>query len=197
MRMPEGERLDDAMQLIVDHSWRENMPRLSLGQLAELLPVLEEWYQQHFTPRRNPAPTERRKVQQKRRPAGTVTSGRVPARLRETVLRRDGHCCQRCGISLYGRDYSLQHRDARGMGGSKTKHTMANLVALCGSATTGCHGHVEAQPIESDRLGWSMPNGATPEEWPVLRYGASWEQPGDIWVPGSPHPDQIEMGAVA
>lgn len=40
---------------------------------------------------------------------------------------------------------SIQHRRARGMGGSRLAetHTLDNLLLLCGSGTTGCHGWVE------------------------------------------------------
>jgi hypothetical protein len=201
MRPPEGDRLDDAVDMFHDARWScpGGKPLVSTEQLAYWLLVLEPWFRdEYFVPKRKPVTVPKRpRTRSKPTPAGTVTSGKVPARIRDAALCRDGRCCQRCGISLHGRDYSLQHRDARGMGGSKTKHTLANLVALCGTATTGCHGYVESQPIESDRLGWSVPNGATPEEWPVFRFGASWEQPGDEWVKAEPHPYQIEMGAVA
>ena len=192
MRRPSEEDVADAVDRLHNDSWRSvNKPQLSTEQVEHLLllwvPVFAS------KPRLPSVPKEYRKAPQKRKPAGTVTSSKVPARIRQAALRRDEWTCQRCGISLYGRDYSLQHRDNRGMGGSKTKHTLANLVALCGSATTGCHGHVESQPIESDRWGWSVPNGVTPEEWPVFRFGTSWMQPGEEWVAAVPHPRQIKM----
>lgn len=194
MKLTEGEVLDDALELFHNHTWVAYKPEISPEQLAELIPVLAPLFQQA----RPKAQARKKLVAAKPRLApGTVTSSKVPARIREAALCRDGRCCQRCGVSLYGRDYSLQHRDARGMGGSKLKHTLANLVALCGTATTGCHGHVESERTESVRDGWSVPNGVTPEEWPVLRFGKSWELPGSGWVKAEPHPYQIEMGAVA
>lgn len=187
-RFVEGDRLDDAEQLILNHSWVSNMPRLDADQLSELLGVLAPLYREEFRPTRvTPA-------QRKRKPS---VSSNIPTKLRNAVLVRDGNRCQRCGLSLYGRDYSLQHRDPRGMGGSKLRHTMANLVALCGTATTGCHGDVESFRNDAKRDGWLIPDGVTPEEWPVLRFEARWEQPGDVWVQAEPHPRQIEMGAVA
>jgi 5-methylcytosine-specific restriction endonuclease McrA len=197
VKLTEGPELDDALELFHNHQWREQKPLISAEQLAELVPVLAPlFHRSRSQVRREPT---KQKVAN-RRPSGTVTSGRVPAKVREAVLARDGYCCQRCGAGLRiaEGDYSLQHRDNRGMGGSKLKHAMANLVALCGSATTGCHGHVESEPLESDRMGWSVPNGVTPEEWPVLRFGRSWEQPGEKrWEKTVPHERQREMWEVA
>ena len=68
----------------------------------------------------------------------------IPTKLRTQVLKRDDYHCVRCGRDITNGDYSLQHRDPRGAGGSRYANTMANLVTLCGSATTLCHGHVES-----------------------------------------------------
>lgn len=42
------------------------------------------------------------------------------------------------------------------MGGSKTAwvNLAANLVLLCGSGVTGCHGWVESNRAEATELGW-------------------------------------------
>lgn len=125
-----------------------------------------------------------------------IESSVIPKAIREAVLERDGYACTRCGVAIQRPFYSLQHRDARGLGGSRLRHTMDNLVTLCGSGTTKCHGHVESQRAESYALGWLVPNGAVPEEWPVLRWtpdGPRWMQPGDGWAPATPHPRQIEL----
>lgn len=42
--------------------------------------------------------------------------------------------------------YSFHHRKGRG---GKSPHTPQNLVTLCGSGTTGCHGFVHAHPSYS------------------------------------------------
>lgn len=79
-------------------------------------------------------------IPQQRTPGGTGP-GKVTRKL---VLERDGYQCVRCGrpagpgIGVY----SLQHRVARGVGGGNSP---ANLIVLCGSATTLCHGEVEAK----------------------------------------------------
>ncbi len=128
-----------------------------------------------------------------------MKSSVIPKKLRDDVLARDEFRCQRCRRWVGDRRwYSLQHRDPRGMGGPKLRHTMANLVTLCGTGTTGCHGYVESQRSESYEFGWLVPNGVTPEEWPVRRFGEkAYQQPGDEWVSVEPHPRQIELGAAA
>jgi hypothetical protein len=47
----------------------------------------------------------------------------------------------------YGFPVSVHHRRPRMMGGSRNESTYikpANLIVLCGSGTTGCHGWVES-----------------------------------------------------
>ncbi len=119
-------------------------------------------------------------------------SAHIPRPIRLAVLDRDEDCCQRCGRSVLSIRYSLHHRRPRKLGGSRHLHTMANLVTLCGTGTTGCHGEVEADRPTSRAFGWLVPNGVTPEQWPVFRHG-SWQQPGDIWTACEPHPRQTEM----
>lgn len=78
---------------------------------------------------------------------------------RNAVLARDEETCQRCGCRIDRNDYSLQHRRPRGAGGSKLPHIneAPNLLTLCGSATTGCHGWVESFRIDARGFGWSIP----------------------------------------
>lgn len=97
-------------------------------------------------------------------------SAAVAAAMRGIVFYRDGSRCQWCGVAInrsYG-DYSIQHRRARGMGGSKldTTNLAANLVLLCGSATTGCHGYVESHREESIARGFTLWNSRDPKVQP-------------------------------
>lgn len=109
--------------------------------------------------------------------------------LRAAVLERDRHCCQRCGRSILGRAYSLQHRLPRGRGGG---NSLANLVTLCGSATSpGCHAAVESYRTSAIRDGFLVPTSIDPADWPVHRYLSSWAQPSDSWVPTDPRPEQV------
>jgi hypothetical protein len=78
-------------------------------------------------------------------------------KVRALVLARDGFACAGCGKSIVGRPYSLQHRNARGMGG--TSRAAANsperLVVLCGDGVTGCHGLAESRdPLMHARGLW-------------------------------------------
>lgn len=83
---------------------------------------------------------------------------RIPRRHRDTgptpttvavVGERDGWACVSCGRSLRGGtrglDWCCQHRVARSAGGCRRPelNLPSNLVLLCGSAVTGCHGRVE------------------------------------------------------
>jgi hypothetical protein len=101
---------------------------------------------------------------------------RVTEHVRETVLDRADQMCERCGKYLDPFFYSLQHRRARGMGSSRRPDTNspANLIALCGSATTpgGCHQWVESHPDEARAEGMRIGQRENPLEVPVkLWYG--------------------------
>lgn len=98
-----------------------------------------------------------------------MTALRVPPATRTQVYVRDKHRCVRCGSST---PITLQHRTARGMGGSRlpAANASANLITLCGSGTTGCHGWVENHPTEALELGYRVRRGDDPTTVPVL-YG--------------------------
>jgi hypothetical protein len=107
------------------------------------------------------------------RPMSTFTRRRPQLRTRpyadtgpddatvKVVLGRDVYRCVRCGTDLLGPRgvrWSIQHRRARGMGGTTRPDTNRpqNLIALCGSATTGCHGWVEDHPTAAEAAGWRV-----------------------------------------
>jgi hypothetical protein len=59
------------------------------------------------------------------------------------------------------------------MGGTRAAwiNQPANLITLCGSGTTGCHGWVEHHPREARELGLSVSrNGLRPDCVPVLTW---------------------------
>lgn len=80
----------------------------------------------------------------------------IPQRARETVAVRDGHYCARCGVSIVDRTSSVHHRLARSVGGSTDPriNDLRNLIQLCGSGITGCHGFVHSHPKMSWEHGW-------------------------------------------
>lgn len=64
----------------------------------------------------------------------------------------------------------IQHRWPRGRGGG---NRLSNLILMCGSGTTGCHGWAETQErrIATDQ-GWFVKTGEDPAAKPVFtRYG--------------------------
>lgn len=78
------------------------------------------------------------------------------------VDARDEERCFRCLVPVRGG--SRHHRQLRRFG----DHSPANLLLLCGSGTTGCHGWVHAHPAEAYRHGWLVHGWDTPAAVPVL-----------------------------
>lgn len=78
----------------------------------------------------------------------------------ELVKRRDGGRCAKCGhVVTHGQrgiDWSLHHRRPRGSGGTVLDwvNLPANLLILCGSGVTGCHGWVETHREKARDLGY-------------------------------------------
>lgn len=68
------------------------------------------------------------------------------------VMERDEWRCACCGTPVRGREYSRQHRVARGSGGTRRLviNSPANLVLLCGSATTPDRCHARAEQRDPD-----------------------------------------------
>lgn len=96
--------------------------------------------------------------------------------VRELVRARAGSSCERCGMAL--RTGNIHHRKPRGMGGTTdpAANSPANLMLVCGSGTTGCHGWIESHRQEALTEGWLVPRTADPEGSPVRVWGAGWAQ---------------------
>lgn len=92
--------------------------------------------------------------------------------VRRQVIERDRNICQWCGlwVETEGGFYSLQHRRARGMGGSSRIDTNlpSNLVLVHGSGVTLCHGHIESHRDEAARRGFNVAQRLNPTEVPLL-----------------------------
>ena len=104
-----------------------------------------------------------------------------PVKITRKVDKRDGYACVRCGISLTVTSGSRHHRQRRRDGG----HTTSNLILLCGSGTTGCHGWAHAHPTNAHAAGYIVPatGRATPEVIPVLVYWPGAEPfQSHVWV---------------
>jgi hypothetical protein len=103
-------------------------------------------------------------------------SGPTPA-VRDAVLRRDEGRCVVCGATVAADDgdrmrplsgwYSLQHRVARGMGGRSVIDEPYNLLTVCGTGTTGCHGRIESHPEWARTQGYRVDSWDAPETVPV------------------------------
>ena len=125
---------------------------------------------------------------------------------RMAALKRDDGRCVRCGAIVADPDsgapfidWSLQHRRARGMGSSKdpVTNSLENLIVLCGSAVTGCHGAVEVNRESGRRFGYAVPQWRDPAVMPVQHWqlGWAWPTPDGAWIPalsgwdsdGQPH----------
>lgn len=81
------------------------------------------------------------------RPRKTQTAEERNARA--VVYARSGGRCELCGRPAE----SWSHRRAAGQGG---KWAPSNGLHLCGDGVRGCHGWLEAHPIDADLMGWRI-----------------------------------------
>jgi hypothetical protein len=89
--------------------------------------------------------------------------------LRTLLLLRCGGRCEATGDRLVSGRWSVQHRRARGMGGTRQPdvHSLANLMVVTGDGTRGVHGWIEAHPAHAARLGWRVAQGVDPATVPL------------------------------
>lgn len=82
----------------------------------------------------------------------------VPTGVLALVAQRDGHYCVRCSRSILNYPSSRHHRRPRMMGGTRDPriNDPRNLVSLCGSGTTGCHGWIESHRDQARAAGWLL-----------------------------------------
>lgn len=78
-----------------------------------------------------------------------MTAAQVPVAIAHAVDERDEQKCVRCGVWIEGNG-SRHHRQRRAVGG----HIRPNLILLCGSGTTGCHGWAHANPALARLAGY-------------------------------------------
>jgi hypothetical protein len=84
--------------------------------------------------------------------------------------RADGRC-EVCAGPLAGVvGFSIHHRLPRRMGGSRRPelNSPANLVVVCGSGTTGCHGRIEANRERAYEDGLLLRADQAPTDVPVM-----------------------------
>jgi hypothetical protein len=86
---------------------------------------------------------------------------------RDLCLERDEGKCFRCGTALTSW-HSCHHRRLRSGGGTTT---LDNLIMLCGSGTTGCHGWVHKHAQEARSNGWIVSRyGTGPADVPARHW---------------------------
>lgn len=82
-----------------------------------------------------------------------------------------------CGRPVQAGEYNLQHRRPRGIGGTSLAeaNSPANLVVVCGTGTTGCHGRIESNRAWAEHAGYLVRHGVVgPAERHVLVAGVGW-----------------------
>ena len=65
------------------------------------------------------------------------------------IAERAGWLCERCGCA----GQSVHHRKKRSQGGG---WSWENLVFVCGTGTTGCHGWIEHNPNDAEWEGFHV-----------------------------------------
>lgn len=102
-------------------------------------------------------------------------SGQPSERVKRLVWARAMGRCERCGLDARASwdGYSYHHRRIKGMGGDKRPDTQEaqNLLLLCGSGTTGCHGWAHHDVTGQAReMGFIVSRWADPLVEPVASF---------------------------
>lgn len=105
----------------------------------------------------------------------------------DLVDARDECCCVRCGRSLYSvLTFSRHHRRMRSHP-FPGLHLPGNVIDVCGSGSTGCHGYIHEHPAESYEMGWLVrgTSDVLPTEVPMLTALHGWVLIDDAgnWTP--------------
>lgn len=96
----------------------------------------------------------------------------IPAPVRAALYERSHGCCEACG--KVGAN-NAHHRKNQSQGGPDT---LGNLMLLCGSGTTGCHGIITVHPQRALQLGFTVPRWVDdPSTVPVWRWSRELGQP--------------------
>lgn len=101
---------------------------------------------------------------------------KVSEETRFTVLARGFYKCERCYADFFENGVSIHHRRPRMMGGSKKPelHQPANLIALCGSGVTGCHGWVESNRTLAREQGFLIMKVESASDIPFQDKNGKW-----------------------
>lgn len=90
----------------------------------------------------------------------------IPKKVRDALKERasidDYPCCEICGTPGAN---NAHHRRNQSRGG---EDRLSNLMLLCGSGVTGCHGVVTAHPEYAHACGWTLWDGEKSFARPVI-----------------------------
>lgn len=108
---------------------------------------------------------------------------------RTHCLHRDGYKCCICGRPLDGcpTGYSIHHRHMRSHKWPNI-NSPSNLICVCGSGTTGCHGRIHQHPADAYTNGWLIHAwDESPETVPMTTYR------GTVLLDNNWHKQFVEM----
>lgn len=88
----------------------------------------------------------------------------ITAATRSALKERAMHCCEVCGHHGATNAHHRVNQSQRG------RDTLGNLMLLCGSGTTGCHGRITTNPKWARVCGYTVPSTFEPCDVPVLRW---------------------------
>lgn len=82
-------------------------------------------------------------------------------------------CCEICGKDVNIGMVSIHHRKPRRAGGTRDPliNDPSNLMLVCGSGTTGCHGKIESNRLQAYRDGYLLYAMDDPQQVPVRIHG--------------------------
>ena len=121
---------------------------------------------------------------------------KVLEEVRFQVFARANYRCEKCGGGGDAFGWSVHHRVPRRMGGSRDEalHLPANLILLCGSGVSGCHGWVESYRDKAREKGFLLMKVESAEEIPFIDdSGKAWNirNDGEKWefdrIKGEPY----------
>lgn len=96
----------------------------------------------------------------------------TPTEAREIVWERDRRSCVRCGVNLQSRAGSVHHRRL----GNREDNRPSNLILLCGSGVTYCHGWAHHERTAAGGLGLIVSRHGPREN--TLEIPVTYGQPG-------------------
>jgi len=82
-------------------------------------------------------------------------------------------CCEICGKDVNIGMVSVHHRKPRRMGGTSDPmiNDISNLMLVCGSGTTGCHGALESNRSQAYQDGYLLYAGQDSRAIPARIHG--------------------------